>query len=220
MKIFDKIKKWKNNRNLMKMAAGIFFLTAAAVITGVCASLEQDDSVRIWYQILAAICIAGALVCVFGEEGTKGLKKAATACKEFFQSFAGKFIQVIASIFGVRLGRGYQGASFIRDYRDTSYKIKKNTGFQKRAQKRYKDMNNRERIRYFYGKLVNKQIKKGFSFQYSYTANEVGKKLMENEKISHASEILFVKYNEARYNICADITEEDVEKIKKVYKNP
>lgn len=202
------------------MAAALLFLTAAAVITGISAGLEQDDSTRLWYQILAAVCLAAALVCAFGEEGTKGLKKAVAACKEFFQSFAGKIIQAIASIFGMRLGRGYQGASFIRDYRDTSYKVKKENVLRKKAQKRYRDMDNRERVRYFYGKLVNKQIKKGFSFQYSYTANEVGKKLMESEKISHASEILFVKYNEARYNAGANITEEDVEKVKKVWKNP
>jgi len=42
---------------------------------------------------------------------------------------------------------------------------------------------------------------------------------MEDKKISSSSHILFQTYNEARYDIKADITSEDVEKIKKIYKN-
>lgn len=214
------MKKDGNQKNFIKVAASLLFLTSAAVIVTVSAGLEPEDSSRLWYQMLAAVCIAGALVCAFGEDGAKGLKKAAEACREFFQSFAEKVIQMISSIFGTRIGKGYKGASFIKDYKDTSCKIRKTSVRQKKTWKRYRDMNNRERIRYFYGKLVNKQIKKGFPFKYSLTASEVGRELIETGKISPASELLFEEYNEARYNIGADITDEDVEKIKKINKNP
>ena len=215
-----KIIKAADKKKYIKAAGCIFFLMAAIVFSVICSELEQSDSLRQWYQILASICIAGALMCAFGEDGAKGLKKAMQGVREFFQSFAKKMAEAIASIFGRRLGKGYKGASFIKDYQDTSFKVKKNTLMKKKNQKRYKDMNSSERIRYFYGKLINKQIKKGFSFRSSFTADEIGKKLRQDKKISHSSEVLFEKYNEARYNIRADITEEDVEKIKKIYKNP
>lgn len=219
-KKIKKIIKAADKKKCMKAAGCVIFLTAAIIFTVLCLELEPSDSLRQWYQILASICIAGALMCVFGEDGAKGLKKAMQGFRGFLQGFAKKIAKAIASIFGGRLGKGYQGASLIKDYQDISFKVKKNTSIKKKNQKRYKDMNSSERIRYFYGKLINRQIKKGFSFRSSFTADEIGKRLIQDKKISRSSEVLFEKYNEARYNIQADITEEDVEKIKKIYKNP
>lgn len=209
----------KRKKTYIKIAVCIFFLAAAIIFTIISMEYESSDSTRQWYQMFAAVCIAGALICVFGEDGAKGLKKAAQNFRSFFQGFAKKIVQKFASMFGMRSGKGYKGTGFITDYQDTSIKIKKNT-VQKKNQKRYKDMNNAERIRYFYVKLLHRQIKKGFLFRCSFTADEIEKQLLEDKKISSCSHGLFQIYNEARYNIKADITSEDVEKIKKIYKNP
>lgn len=209
----------KRKKTYIKIAACILFLAAAVIFTTVSMEFEPSDSTRQRYQMFAAICIAGALMCVFGEDGAKGLKKAAQGIRGFFQGFAKKVAGVLASMFGMRSGKGYKGAGLIRDYQDTSVKIKRGAA-QKKPQKRYKDMNNAERIRYFYGKLINKQIKRGFCFRSSDTADEIKKQLIENRKIASSSKVLFQKYNRARYDTKADITEDDVEKIKKIYKNP
>lgn len=209
----------KRKKTYIKIGVCILFLAAAIIFAAASMEFEPSDSMRHWYQILAAVCIAGALMCVFGEDGAKGLQKAVRGFRNFFQGFAKKVAKAIASMFGIRSGKGYKGATFIRDYQDTFTKVKKTSAL-KKPQKRYKDMNDSERIRYFYGKLVNKQIKKGFPFRCSFTANEIGKRLIEDKKISPSSQVLFQTYNEARYDIKADITTEDVEKIKKIYKNP
>lgn len=208
----------KRKKTYIKIAVCIFFFAAAVIFTIISMEYKPSDNTRQWYQIFAAICIASALVCVFGEDGAKGLKKAAQNFRSFFQGFAKKIAQKIASMFGIRFGKGYKGAGLITDYQDISIKVKRKAG-RKKPQKHYKDMNNCERIRYFYGKLVNRQIKKGFLFRSSFTADEIENQLIKNKKISSSSHILFHTYNEARYDIKADITSEDVEKIKKIYKN-
>ena len=208
----------KRKKTYIKIVICILFLAAAVIFTIVSMEYEPSDSTRQCYQILGAICIAGALMCVFGEDGAKGLKKAAQNFRSFFQGFAKKIAHKIASMFGIHSGKGYKGTGLITDYQDISIKVKRNAA-QKKPQKRYKDMNNSERIRYFYGKLVNRQIKKGFLFRCSFTADEIENRLMEDKKISSSSHILFQTYNEERYDIKADIISEDVEKIKKIYKN-
>ena len=49
---------------------------------------------------------------------------------------------------------------------------------------------------------------------------ETGEKLKQQGRISAAAGELFETYHEARYNIRAEITSEDVEKVKKIYRNP
>ena len=81
-------------------------------------------------------------------------------------------------------------------------------------------MDNKERIRFFYGKMIKKQIYKGYSFRYSATVNEIGEDLINKKRISEKSSIIFQFYNEARYNTRADITDENVERMKKITKKP
>ena len=75
-------------------------------------------------------------------------------------------------------------------------------------------------IRYYYEKFIIKQRKKGYAFRQTDTAWETGEKLKQQGRISQAAVDLFSRYNEARYNIHAEITSEDVEKAKKIYRNP
>jgi len=209
----------KRKKTYIKIAVCILFLAAAVIFTAVSMEAEPSGNIRQWYQILAAICIAGALMCAFGEDGAMGLKKVMRGFRDFFWSFAKKAAKAMASMFGIHSGKKYKGANLITDYQDTSIKVKKSMA-KKKPQKPYRDMDNSERIRYFYRKLVSKQIKKGFLFRCSFTADEIGNQLIEGKKISPSSQAFFQVYDEARYNRKADITAEDVEKIKKIYKNP
>lgn len=212
--------KQKKKNDFIRIAAGIFFLAVAAVIEGMSGKLKLDDSQKLWYQMIASVCIAGCILCIFGDSGAKGVKKIVQAWKQFFESLAEKLVHILESIFGVRMGKGYKGTGFINDYQDTSCKVEKNRKSRRKSWKRYKDMDNRERIRYFYGKLVNKQIRKGYPFRYSSTASEIGKDLYQRGSVSANCGELFDEYNEARYHVCAEITDEEVEKIKTIYKNP
>ena len=84
----------KRKKTYIKIVICILFLAAAVIFTIVSMEYEPSDSTRQWYQILGAICIAGALMCVFGEDGAKGLKKAAQNFRSFFQGFAKPLPQI------------------------------------------------------------------------------------------------------------------------------
>lgn len=212
--------KRKKKQDVARIAAGIFFLAAAAFFVGVSGKMNLDDSQKLWYQMITSICLAVSILCILGDTGAKGIKKFVQVWKQFCESLAEKLVHILQSIFGFHTGKGYRGAGFINDYQDTSCKVEKNRKSRRKPWKRYKDMDNRERIRYFYGKLVTRQIKKGYPFRASSTASEIGKDLYRRGNVSANCGELFDEYNEARYHVCAEITDEEVEKIKKICKNP
>lgn len=182
--------------------------------------MEKSDEDRIWYQFLTGICLAGAIFCATGESGEHRFKKLAEAGKAFWGHLKASIMKILEGVFGSRIGKEFKSTAFIRDFQDESYRIRKKEKGIRTVRKRYKDMDNRERIRYFYRGLLKKQWKKGFSFSFSNTANEIGRKMEEEKRISEKGRIFFHQYNEARYNMDADITSEEVEKIKRIYKNP
>ncbi len=55
----------KRKKTYIKIAVCIFFLAAAIIFTIISMEYESSDSTRQWYQMFAAVCIAGALICVF-----------------------------------------------------------------------------------------------------------------------------------------------------------
>ena len=138
--------------------------------------------------------------------------------KEFVEKFVGKVVKKIAELLGLTGGRGYGDKRFLQDYKDVSIKIGKTPSKKKKFAKKYKDMDNRERIRFFYSRMMNRQIKKGYKFKPSRTASEHGEILLKYEKISQEGEFLFDSYNVARYNERGIITDENVENVKKICK--
>lgn len=209
----------KNKTDWKRTVLSVLFLLLAILTEVLVVYFELRDTGRLVAQMGVAVCLAISLILMFGEEGTEKVKKLARRWKSFVEDIRQKVFRLLSSIF--KRGTGGKNTGFIRGYRETSVKVAKNRRNAGYGHGRaYKDLNPAERIRYYYEKFIIKQRKKGYAFRQTDTAWETGEKLKQQGRISQAAVDLFSGYNEARYNIRAEITSEDVEKVKKIYRNP
>lgn len=199
-------------KTFFRITGGMICLMAAVFCIVYGHELEPGDGDRLWIQVIAGVCLACSFFCLLGDRETANIKK-------ILKNMAERIILSISALFGMSRGKSFGNTKFIGEYSDTFYKVRKNEN-RKEPQKRYRDMDNKERIRFFYGKMIKKQIYKGYSFRYSATVNEIGEDLINKKRISEKSSIIFQFYNEARYNTRADITDENVERMKKITKKP
>lgn len=209
----------KNKTDWKRTVLSVLFLILAILTDVLAVYFELRDTGRLVAQMGVAVCLAISLILMFGEEGTEKVRKLARRWKSFVEDIQQKVFRLLSSIF--KRGTGGKNTGFIRGYRETSVKVAKNRRNAGYGHGRaYKDLNPAERIRYYYEKFIIKQRKKGYAFRQTDTAWETGEKLKQQGRISQAAVDLFSGYNEARYNIRAEITSEDVEKVKKIYRNP
>lgn len=209
----------KNKTDWKRTVLSVLFLLLAILTEVLVVYFELRDTGRLVAQMGVAVCLAISLILMFGEEGTEKVKKLARRWKCFVEDIRQKVFRLLSSIF--KRGTGGKNTGFIKGYRETSVKVAKNRRNAGYGHGRaYKDLNPAERIRYYYEKFIIKQRKKGYAFRQTDTAWETGEKLKQQGRISQAAVDLFSRYNEARYNIHAEITSEDVEKAKKIYRNP
>lgn len=209
----------KNKIDWKRTVLSVLFLLFAILTEVLAVYFELRDTGRLVAQMGVAVCLAISLILMFGEEGTEKVKKLARRWKNFVEDIRQKVFRLLSSIF--KRGTGGKSTGFIKGYRETSVKVAKNRRNAGYGHGRaYKDLNPAERIRYYYEKFIIKQRKKGYAFRQTDTAWETGEKLKQQGRISQAAVDLFSRYNEARYNIHAEITSEDVEKAKKIYRNP
>ena len=209
----------KNKTDWKRTVLSVLFLLLAILTEVLAVYFELRDTGRLVAQMGVAVCLAISLILMFGEEGTEKVKKLARRWKCFVEDIRQKVFRLLSSIF--KRGTGEKNTGFIKGYRETSVKVAKNrrnAGY--RYGRAYKDLNPAERIRYYYEKFIIKQRKKGYAFHQTDTAWETGEKLKQQGRITETAGELFAVYNEARYNIQAEITTEDVEKAKKIYRNP
>jgi hypothetical protein len=198
----------------MKIAAAVLFLAAAIFFVWKMNRIEQYSD-QLVFQAAAGICIACALFCVFGEEGAEQVRKLAKKCREILSGLLGNVIQAVARFFGMHHGKTYSGPGIIREYQDTAVRISRKERKRRYQQKPYRDMDNRERVRYWYGRFLKKQIQKGYRFRPSATPGETGQELLEQKRMTEQNIGIFDRYNEARYHTHAEITEEMVEMMRK-----
>lgn len=209
----------KNKTDWKRTVLSVLFLILAILTEVLAVYFELRDTGRLVAQMGVAVCLAISLILMFGEEGTEKVKKLARRWKCFVEDIRQKVFRLLSSIF--KRGTGGKNTGFIKGYRETSVKVAKNrrnAGY--RYGRPYKELNPAERIRYYYGKFIMKQMRKGYAFLQTDTAWETGEKLKQQGRITETAGELFAVYNEARYNIQAEITTEDVEKAKKIYRNP
>lgn len=209
----------KNKTDWKRTVLSVLFLILAILTDVLAVYFELRDTGRLVAQMGVAVCLAISLILMFGEEGTKKVKKLAHRWKNLVENIRQKVVRIFSSLFN--RGIGEKSTGFIKGYRETSVKVAKNrrnAGY--RYGRPYKELNPAERIRYYYGKFIMKQMRKGYAFLQTDTAWETGEKLKQQGRITETAGELFAVYNEARYNIQAEITTEDVEKAKKIYRNP
>ncbi len=209
----------KNKTDWKRTVLSVLFLILAILTDVLAVYFELRDTGRLVAQMGVAVCLAISLILMFGEEGTEKVKKLAHRWKNLVENIRQKVVRIFSTLFN--RGIGGKSTGFIKGYRETSVKVAKNrrnAGY--RYGRPYKELNPAERIRYYYGKFIMKQMRKGYAFLQTDTAWETGEKLKQQGRITETAGELFAVYNKARYNIQAEITTEDVEKAKKIYRNP
>ncbi len=208
----------KSIKKMLPYVWVILCMIAGVICIFLMTKTKAGTKEQLVWQVLAVVFFALALICVAGDEKGSKLKKIFESFKDAIEEVIGKIIAKIAELFGMSGGRGYGDKRFLQGYEDVSIKVEKKQSKKKRFEKKYKDMDNRERIRFFYSKMMNKQIKKGYKFKWSKTPTEHERILLEYDKIEKDGTLLFDSYNEARYYKNAVITEENVENVKKICK--
>lgn len=128
-----------------------------------------------------------------------------------------KIINKIKEKFSFGTNGAYKGRRMAKDYVDIKERVgvnaRKNS---KKRKKKYKDMDNIERIRFLYEKKVTGAIKSGVKVEESMTPNEAGGMMIEYRHMKSEGMELIDKYNFARYDDEVVITDEMVERVRKL----
>lgn len=171
-------------------------------------------------QMLSAVSIVSLLIAldyilITPEKG----RKIVCAIKEILIFVTQKifdFVKMVISRFSFSNGRSFKATGMIKGYSDTSERI--NTGSYvtktKKKHKRYKNMDNIEKVRYLYEKKITGALKRGIPLEESMTPNEAGELMKQRRYMKKSENVLIGTYNFARYDEEALITDEMVKNIK------
>lgn len=111
----------------------------------------------------------------------------------------------------------YKGARMAKGYVDVKERAAAGKGKAvRRKKKKYKNMNNVEKVRYHYEKKITGAMKSGIKIEESMTPNEKGNMLVSHKYMKNESMELIDKYNFARYDEEAVITDDMVERVKRL----
>lgn len=128
-----------------------------------------------------------------------------------------KIVQKLKDKFSLNANGIYKGARIAKEYVDVKEKI---PSFEKKAakkrRKKYKDMDNIEKIRFLYEKKITGAMKKGIKIEENMTPGEAGKMLVERKYMNNEGMELIDNYNIARYDDEAVMTDDVVERVKRL----
>ena len=131
--------------------------------------------------------------------------------------FIRNVIKKIKEKFSFGTNGAYKGPRMANGYVDVKEKAAIDKGKAvRRKKKKYKNMNNVERIRFFYERKVTGAMKSGIEVEESMTPNETGTMLVSHKYMKDESMELIDKYNFARYDDEAVVTDDMVERVKKL----
>jgi hypothetical protein len=148
--------------------------------------------------------------------GKKLLKKAENVIKTLFEIVM-KIADKLREKFSINSSGSYKLTHMAKGYVDTKEKIGAASGKRgRKKRKKYKDMNNIEKIRFLYEKKVTGAVKKGIEIEKSLTPNETGERMVERKYMKENGMELIKRYNAARYDDAAEIADEMVERVRGV----
>ena len=132
-------------------------------------------------------------------------------------NFIRKIVRRIKEKFSFGTNGIYKGARMAKGYVDVKEKVAAGKGKTiRRKKKKYRDMDNVERVRFFYEKKVTGAMKRGIEVEESKTPNETGVMLVSCRYMKNESMELIEKYNFARYDDEAVVTDDMVERVKRL----
>lgn len=218
------IKKWLFGKETGEVLGRIIFLCVLAVICHFIflASGQQTMRKQV-FSWMRLVCFLGVLwQCFYLGEETGPLEKLKGMLFRAMLFVGSGIGRVFEFFFGMTQNtRRAKGAEEIRGYHDQVNSIAAGVirKWRRPKYKKWKNMNNQERIRYLYYKSVRKHSKKDVEFTYQKTAWEIYGELEEKNKLESADPELFQTYNTVRYGKEVQISSEDVNKCKESTKH-
>lgn len=214
-----------------RRAAGMCF-GAAAVLFAVL-SMYADYLVCCLCKALCVICILIAIHLIFFSPSVRkalrlGLEEVLIRFTGKILDIAEKMMDVIANAihkiikkirdkFSFGTNGSYKGKIMAKGYVDVKERVgvneKKGT---RRRRKKFKDMDNVEKVRFLYERKMVGAKKSGIKIEESMTPNEAGSMLVKYRHMKNEGMELIDKYNFARYDDEGVITDEMVERVKKL----
>lgn len=177
--------------------------------------LEQESGFKSVFFILCFFMyFTAAIIIIVNELGTKVSKIVKKVSEFVFSITIGIVLRVFDSFFNMASGSRSMEIENITGYEDSVSSVRVRKKRKKANYKRYKLMDNREKVRFLYYKKVTKAVRKGYFFKESDTAFEVKDKLIERKYISEEEKDLGEIYSLSRYDSKSEITDEMVEALK------
>jgi len=140
-----------------------------------------------------------------------------------FGQFAGLLFEVVGTIIrriqnalGMSSG-SHKGVFHIKNYDDETESIGNGAGHTRKRRpkfKKWKDMDNQEKVRFIYAKRNLKHIKKGYVYKESATPNEVLEDMIGKKLETEQTRELYDLYNPARYKLKFDVSDDETIKLK------
>lgn len=227
MRNMHKLKSFFNRRRM----AGLCFAAAAVLF----AVLSMYANYWVYYvcKALCVMCILIALNLIFLSPSirkillevleeillriTRRILEIADKIIEVITNAILKIIKKIKDKLSFGTNGSYKGKRMAKGYVDIKEKVGANgrKGARKRK-KKFKDMDNTEKVRFLYERKIAGAIKNGIRVEESMTPNEAGGMLIKYRHMKNESMELIDKYNYARYDDERVVTDEMVERVKKL----
>lgn len=214
------MKKWIFSREKIAVwiRIGLFCILAVACHFMFLSSGQQTMQKQI-FSWMRLVCFLGVLwQCFLLCDESNPAEKIKEALFRFLLFVGNGVGRVLDFFFGMtQSARGRRGIEEIKGFQEQTNSIA--GSFMKRWRKpkykKWKHMNNKEKIRFLYYKSVSRHSKKDIEFSYQKTAWEIYGELEEKNRLQVADAKLFHKYNEVRYRKGTDVTDEEVKGCQK-----
>jgi len=194
-KIFTKRRIW-----------GIVFLITSVILAFYIELAEKSETEKKAAEIITIFFLYLSITHMYFEKNIR--KNIILRLKEFIK----RKLDNIIKYFEIRKTKKYRDPEFIKGYTDVSTRIQISPFIRKKKKKfkNYKNMNNREKIRFLFYKRVKKEVKRGYVFKDYMTPSENIKGMLNDKYlIKNSNEIIDI-YNEARYNDKSEVIEDTV----------
>ncbi len=207
----------RDKKTILLRALGGFFFFGIAITLTIESEKVKEDKIRYFMWAAAGIAMGLGCVCLFAGEGENTLRKIVLFFRDFMTGIGEKIGGFFSGLFRMTPSDG-KSPGMIGGYEDTKIRLSAAGRGKKKRRKKYRDMDNKERIRYIYYCLMRKKIKKGYRILLSETPSVTEKNLREEQMLGIGEDKIFSWYRQARYQDSCEITEETVTGLKKICK--
>lgn len=173
------------------------------------------------------LCFAGCLIAFFlavlniinnEHMGKKVYSVVKTVAGFVFDISIGLVIKVFDALLNISSNSRGDRLVNITGYKDNVLKVRADKKKKRARFKNWKNMDNKERVRFLYYKTVTGAIKKGYRFKKWETPNETGEGMIKGRYVKPEKQLVVECYNETRYNDNAVVSHEIVEKLRGIKK--